>query len=118
MAVSAESICSDSFGKGRSGALEQENLIKELRQGSTSAFSSFIDKYTPYVSTVIFRITVVIFSPVKNMHKSLSEKQAKSVIIYLALIPEAVFFDYFGDLFTFLMLALSNCCSQPPKFET
>ena len=37
-------------------ALAEDNLIKELKQGSTEAFSSLIDKYTPYVSTVIFRI--------------------------------------------------------------
>lgn len=37
-------------------ALTEDDLIKELKQGSTSAFSSLIDKYTPYVSTVIFRI--------------------------------------------------------------
>ena len=55
MAVSAE-IIYNKLGKGGEGILEDDDLIKELRQGSTNAFSSFIDKYTPYVSTVIFRI--------------------------------------------------------------
>ena len=55
MAVSAE-IIYNKLGKGGEGILEDDDLIKELRQGSTKAFSSFIDKYTPYVSTVIFRI--------------------------------------------------------------
>ena len=55
MAVSAE-IIYNKLGKGGEGILEDDDLIKELRQGSTNAFSSFINKYTPYVSTVIFRI--------------------------------------------------------------
>ena len=56
MAVSAEIIYNNKLGKEGEGVLEEDDLIKELRRGSTSAFSSFIDKYTPYVSTVIFRI--------------------------------------------------------------
>ncbi len=39
-------------------------------------------------------------------------------IIYPALIPEAVFFDCFGDFFAFLKFSLPNCRSPPPKFET
>lgn len=36
--------------------MTEEKIIKELKQGSTEAFCSLIDKYTPYVSTLIFRI--------------------------------------------------------------
>ena len=39
-------------------------------------------------------------------------------IIYLALIPEAVFLDRFGDFFVLLKPLILNCRSPPSKFET
>jgi hypothetical protein len=38
-------------------------------------------------------------------------------IIYLALIPEAVILDRFGDFFALLKFSLPNCRSPPSKVE-
>lgn len=53
--VSAPTLFLDKQEEGGK-ALTEEVLIKELQKGSTEAFCSLIDQYTPYVSTVIFRI--------------------------------------------------------------
>ncbi len=68
--------------------MTESKIIAELKNGSTEALCTLIDKYTPYVSSVIFRIigyrqedcselTADVFAAVWNNREKLYEEKIK-----------------------------------------
>ena len=71
--------------------MTESKIITELKNGSTEALCALIDKYTPYVSSVIFRIigyrqedcselTADVFAAIWNNREKLHEGKIKAYL--------------------------------------